>query len=468
MIADVVKFLVEECRVDVDSVLHNERQSPLRLACEGGHLNVVEYLVTERAARMGHTAAKVILDYPDQVLKSCMKSCGQAGTIEVFKPLWALLGQSDDGGARAQHLTPTLIEACGAGHLEMVMFLVDECGADPALPASSGSPLLNACSGGHLHVVRFLVSERHVRVRTKRNPGTDYVCQAAESGNLNLIRFLVDVCDAVVSSSDRSKNPVRSACRHGHTAAVRMLANEYGVDVPTDALKFACLTASNSLGLVKVLISEFGCDPLATSGWESCLQCACIKGHFDVVRYLVKECHVPVNYIPTKEYNYSPIALACESGALDIVKYLTEDCTVTTSQRAGDDESSLVLIAANSNRESVVRYLATVCQADVQQVNKEGDTPLKAVIRNGNQNLFRFFVSECGLSMVAAGEERPTTTLCDALHAACEYGQLEIVAMLVGEFGADVEECDSNGNRAAYAAASNCHLGMPRRTSVRF
>jgi ankyrin repeat protein len=95
----------------------------------------------------------------------------QKGHLEVVRALVTELG-ADVNQATQDGATPLLI-AAGKGHLKVVRALVTELGADVNQAAQNGvTPLLIAAQEGHLEAVRALVMELGADVNQATQDGT--------------------------------------------------------------------------------------------------------------------------------------------------------------------------------------------------------------------------------------------------------------------------------------------------------
>ena len=133
-------------------------QTPLSIAAEHGHLDVVKLLVKEGGADV----------------------------------------ESEDKCLRK---TP-LSWAAAPGHLEVVEFLVEEGGAD--VETNGGfTPLIVAAMYGHLEMAKFLVQRGGADIESKDlYVGRTPLIWAAESGELEVAKFLVEEGGADESKDD--------------------------------------------------------------------------------------------------------------------------------------------------------------------------------------------------------------------------------------------------------------------------
>ena len=154
-------------------------QTPLSLACQEGHLDLVKYLVNERS----------------------------------IDPVYEL-----NNGMTPLHL------ACGKGQLDTVKFLIEEKGCDPMYYSEElqQTPYASACVHGHLDVVRYLTEERRCDPVHKNTNGIQL---ALSAGQVDILKYFVEErgCDLEVNDTSlgiaaSSRNlevlPVPVQCRN--------------------------------------------------------------------------------------------------------------------------------------------------------------------------------------------------------------------------------------------------------------
>ena len=112
--------------------------------------------------------------------------CCRRGDLPGLKQLFLLLGETgfnvqtatDRKGAFLVHW------AAGSGHLQVLRYLVDECGCSPEEPQRGKrgfrgrTPLHWSARNGHLHVVKYLVVEHGVDLEAATVDGTTAFCWA--------------------------------------------------------------------------------------------------------------------------------------------------------------------------------------------------------------------------------------------------------------------------------------------------
>ena len=144
-----VKRLVEVEHVDPNLCTYGDkRATPLHLASDYGHLDIVRYLVEER---------------------NCDLEC------------------------RTEYESTPLHYAALEGRLDIVQYLISERGSDMECTNKSGeTPLHCAALGGALDIVQYLVSERGCDPMCRDQFGHAPLHKASQCGHLDIVRFLIE------------------------------------------------------------------------------------------------------------------------------------------------------------------------------------------------------------------------------------------------------------------------------------
>ncbi|KAG9332843.1 hypothetical protein JZ751_014942 [Albula glossodonta] len=99
-------------------------------------------------------------------------------------------------GLRGKHsLAPSLTSCCGCGdegHLEVVQYLVKDCGAEPHIRAHDGmTPLHAAAQMGHNTVIVWLMSFTEISLTDRDNDGATAMHFAASRGHAKVLSWLL-------------------------------------------------------------------------------------------------------------------------------------------------------------------------------------------------------------------------------------------------------------------------------------
>lgn len=242
---------------------------------------------------------------------------------------------------------------------------------------------LDACKSGNVQLVRQYLS-RGANPRTSN--GLALLC-AVVSGNLDLVKFLLEECDLDPNSLDGA--PMRHAAAKGAIEIIQELVQS-GADVR--------LRDSQALT------------------W------AAMHGHVEVMHYLVEQ------GADKKALTDKTLAVACVRGAEKAIRYMVEELSVDAN---GDDESPL-RHAVIENNPDIVHYLLTQGRANV---HFDDDFALLHAV----QNSYVVVVAH----LIAAGADAQIDNN-EPLKAAVANDNLEIVKTLVGKGGADVQSINAD------------------------
>ena len=407
---DLVSYLIKVAGCDINT-RGLEGRTILHWVCEGNHLEVVKFLVTE---------IKCDLEAEDEYNNRPLHfACAFSGNVELVSYLIKVAGC--DINARGVQGRTILHMACEENHLEVVKFLVTEIKCDPEVKDEHNNrPLHLACAfSGSVDLVSYLIKVAGCDINTRGLEGRTILHKACEENHLEVVKFLVTEINCELEAEDEDSNrPLHLACAF-----------------------------SRSVELVSYLIKVAGCD-INARGFQgrTILHKACEKNHLEVVKFLVTE--IKCDLEAEDEHNNRPLHLACTfSGSVELVSYLINvaGCDINTR---GLEGRTILHKACEENHLEVVKFLVTEIKCDLQAEDEDSNRPLHiACAFSGSVDLVSYLIKVAGCDINATGCQGRTI-----LHKACEKNHLEVVKFLVTEIKCDLEAEDEDSNRPLHLA----------------
>ena len=227
---------------------------PLSDRIADGIKQVYSVAETGRVEEVKQTIDKLVEDLGEQ---QCACALSRQDLVR------SLLGRNSDNNSTA------LLAAARGNHIDLIVFLLDECLVD---------------------------IEQTGRVKSFQNNGYDrYVDDAtalwiaATGGHTNLVKELIKR-EADLNHGTRTKStPFRGACFHGHMDVIRTLRDAgCDIDLPNDQMQTPLLTAcaTGQMGVVRFLF-EIGAKRMRESTGLNELFVAASYANCEIVKFLV-------------------------------------------------------------------------------------------------------------------------------------------------------------------------------------
>jgi hypothetical protein len=192
------------------------------------------------------------------------------------------------------------------------------------------------------------------------------------------------------------------------------------------------------------------------SSAEPLFQCICNRGGLDLVRLLVKELGADVN--EANKDGFMPLVLAATMENFEMVKFLVMELGADVN-KVGEQgvKSTALLMAVTKNQLDMVVLLLELTAIDVNQGDRDGNTPLMAAAEKGFLSIVRI------LLLSGADIDGANATGGTALMAAAINERFDVVMVLVKE-GANTQATSTRWGTAAdvskYVEASDAQTAF--------
>lgn len=251
----IVQALLKDNLFGVDDINEYAENSndqiigtPLYLASENGHLDVVKELITHRAYINKGT------DYGATPLLAASVN-GHVNVVNVLLDNRALIDQAENNAGN----TP-LHGASWYGYVDVVRALVED-GADVTIGDKNGdTPLHIASAEGFLDVVKALY-QGGANINQRNNDQDTPVSTAAHNGRLEVVRYLMEMGADIDMADNNDMKPIELAAEEGHINVVNLLVpkmteEEFSQCEKNDEQKVACGISFEELNRENAVLPE--------------------------------------------------------------------------------------------------------------------------------------------------------------------------------------------------------------------
>ncbi|XP_046579350.1 ankyrin repeat domain-containing protein 50-like [Haliotis rubra] len=283
---EMVKYVLSLNIVDVNSRGHFGR-TPLMLAAYIGQKEVLDVVLSK-----GGDASLVDI-HGDTILHlACL-----GGNLEIVK--YVLSQNIVDVNSRGQYNRTPLMMAARRGHGE-VFYLVLHKGGDASLVDKYGDSILHlACLGGNLEIVKYDLSQKIFYVNSRGQYDRTPLMMAARMGYGEVFYLVLNIGGDASLVDKYGDSILHLACLGGNLEIVKYVLSQNIVDVNSRGqYNRTPLMVAAYMGhteVLQLLFHEGGDASLEDRNGDNMLHLACLRGHVDIVKYVLSGTLVDIN-----------------------------------------------------------------------------------------------------------------------------------------------------------------------------
>ncbi|VDI13378.1 Hypothetical predicted protein, partial [Mytilus galloprovincialis] len=402
---DMVTWCLHHCTSNVNQCRESDGASPMIIACQDGHTEIVQMLIKNKAN---------IDKCDDKVVSPLHIACWKGHSVIVQM---LIDNEADINNYRSTEKSPLFI-ACQEGHTEIVQLLINYK-ADIDKSSFNGLfPLYVACENRHAEVVQMLIDNKaDIRKCNDKEASPLYI--ACEKKHTNIVQILIRNKADINKSTYTGASPLYIACQKGHTEIVQMLINN-NADIDN--------------------CTYTGSSPLFI---------ACEKRHTEIVQILIK------NKADVNRSTYtgaSPLYIACQKGHTKIVQMLINS-KADLNKCIYNGISPLFIAYQNSHNANgytkIVQMLINL-KADINKCTNTKESPLFIACQEGHTEIVQILIyNKTDINKCRDTGESP-------LFIACQEGHTEVVRLLISN-KADINKCRDTGESSLFIAYQEGH-----------
>ncbi|XP_067661057.1 ankyrin repeat domain-containing protein 50-like [Haliotis asinina] len=377
----VVKYVLSQKAVDINSREWKMKKTPVMVAGEWGYKEVVELLAESGAD----------LSLSDKGGDNILHLACDKGHVEVVEYVLSL--DKVDINSRGRWKRTPLIIAGINGNKKVVELLMRN-GANPSLRDGPGKNILHyICWGGDVEVLKYILSLNKMDIDSRGERERTPLITAGLKGHKDVVELLVENGADLSLTDKRGDNILHFACDKGHVKVVEYVLSLHKVDINSRGRwkKTPLLTAGHNghREVVELLLRNGANLALRDASGDNILHYICWEGYVDFVKYVLSLHRVDINQKGWKER--TPLLSAAFKGHKDVVELLVQNgADLSVKDYAGDN--ILHYISREGNVE-IVKYVLSLDIVDINAVNDKGKSAAAIATSKGRREVVHFLVS---------------------------------------------------------------------------
>ncbi|XP_046556743.1 ankyrin repeat domain-containing protein 17-like [Haliotis rubra] len=434
-----VQQIVTDSHVDINSREKEHGMTPAMLAAHGGHKDVFDFLV-----RNGCNLSVVDSTGNNNLQMACFG--GHVGIVKYIVSLAIV-----DMNSRGQFRRTPMMTASSRGNCEVFQVLLKR-GAKLTLMDKAGDNILTiACRGGHTEMAKYIISLNIVEGNTRRYHGRSRLMTAARMGNRELFETCICAGGNVTEIDADGNNILHLACCGGDVVIVKYILshnitdiNSRGVYQRTPAILAAAWGHKHAFELI---VSEGGDVSKVDVHLNNILHVACLHSQFEMVKYIISQNITDINSRGDK--GRTPPMMAAGKSHIGVFDFLVRKGADTSLNDSNGD--NILFLACRAGQVGIVDYILSRNITDVNSRGAHWMTPIMVAASRGQIKVFHFLLNTGG-----------NVTMLDRngnniLHIASYHGEIKVVRYILSGNFVDINTKNKNSDTAAMIATHRGH-----------
>ncbi len=295
-----------------------------------------------------------------------------------------------------------------------------------------------------LDVIKFLIDQEGNSVDKTTHDGRLYIHWAANKGNIDLIKYLIEKGTDINRTDDKGATPLAFAASNGQIdKGVYEAFFKAGVSPKyrnANGATFMHLAVGydKELALTDFLISKgLNLDDVDANG-NTVFDYAARTGIVPILTQLEIKGIKPTD----RALIFASEGTRFSANSLDFYKYLVEELNLNPSVQGSNGENVLHNLVKKKEQEEIVAYFLSQ-GVDVNQTNKEGNTVLMEAAKGSDVSVLK------NINDKTTNINQLNNNGMSALSFAVNNGSAEVVTTLIAE-KADLNVRDNAGNLISY------------------
>ena len=330
------------------------------------------------------------------------------------------------------------------GSYVLFKYLVQN-GSDVYRKTNEGKSCLHlAAKGGQIDICKILLKKYIFNIHEKDQSGKSPLHYSATNGSFKyFVKMEIDIYQKIKNR----KNCLHLAVKKGCVNLCNTLLEVYNLDFNVvghsgkNPLNYSTIYGKYDFfqNFVRMVsnIYQKGSDG------KNCLILAAQGGHLDICKTLTEIYNFDIDVVDC--YGKSRLHYCAGDGNYELFQYLAEvGCKIY--QKTKEDENCLIL-AAQEGHLDLCKRLVSKNSFDINIVVRSGQSFLHSSARNGNYQLFQFFLS------MGSNINQKTNTGKNCLLLAAEAGCIELCKTLIEVYDFEIYATDNSGESASHFSA---------------